>query len=258
MKTNRELATRFDYSASFRAQEPLLGYEVQQRLKEVKLFVVGCGGLGFNIALAAARSGIETIIQCDPQSVEDDNLNRILAGTRHLGRPKLRVVEELLCSFDRATADPGFSYTPLQLPVEHPEVEEYLDRATHIISCPNSLAARRFVLRYAVKAGKTLLNVGVSCMGRALMGEVSAYWPDQPGFACPGCISLRGEEQAQETPLFYPPLLVLSGLSLQLLTAGLAGREESRPNYVAFEASRYSVAALTVGADPSCPFCASP
>jgi len=166
--------------------------------------------------IAAARSGIETIFHCGPQLVEPDNLNRLLANMRHLGLPKTRVLEELLCSCDRATVDPDFSYTPIQLPVEHPYVEGYLEKATQIISCPNSLGARRFALGYAVNAGKTLFNVGVSCSDRALTGEVSVYWPDQPSLECPGCISLKGEESAGETPLFYSPLLVLVGAGLAI------------------------------------------
>jgi molybdopterin/thiamine biosynthesis adenylyltransferase len=250
--------------AWFAAQEPILGPDGQAALRGVSIFVAGAGGLGSSIATFAARAGVERIYQCDPQLVEADNLNRIFAGTRHLGSRKVIAVKELLLSFDRLASDPEFTYTPLLCPVEHGDAQPYLERADFIISCPNSLAARRYLARYAVENAKTLLNVGFSCSPEDFMGgEISLYRPRQVGLACPACVSLNAADQADVAadPLFYPPLAILAGLAVHLLTAEITNFDrqgEARPNFFLYDGFAHELRGLRVPRDPQCTICGSP
>jgi adenylyltransferase/sulfurtransferase len=263
MTIRSQSSTNISPRAWFAAQEPILGSEGQSALRGKSIFVAGAGGLGSSIAIFAARAGVERIYQCDPQLVEADNLNRIFAGTRHLGSRKVIAIKELLLSFDRLASDPEFTYTPLLCPVEHPDAHLYLEKADFIIPCPNSLASRRYLARYAVENAKTLLNVGFSCSPEHFMGgEVSLYRPRQPDLACPACVSLNAEDQADVAadPLFYPPLAILAGLAVHLLTAEITNFDrqgEARPNFFLYDGFAHELRALRVPRDPQCTVCGS-
>jgi len=246
------------YEQRFTAQEPILGPKGMAALRKVRLFNAGAGGLGSNTVLIAFRAGIETAYHADPQFVERDNLNRILAASRHLGQPKLHVLQELLLCFDRLADDRELEYVPLVHPVEHPAVRQYLDRATHIIAGQNSAESRLWLLRYAHERKKPLINVGFACSpGRFMGGEVSIYRPNRDDQGCPACISLRSGVTAS-SPLFYPPLMVLAGLTIHLLIAEVTNFDlwgTKRPNYYVYDGFRYLVSAYMVPRDPRCQIC---
>lgn len=79
-----------DLIASF---EPSLSPEVFDR----RLLVVGLGGNGSHVALAAARMGFSTIVGVDRDVVSESNLSRQVLYTREdVGRPKAEVAAEAL------------------------------------------------------------------------------------------------------------------------------------------------------------------
>lgn len=53
-----------------------VGLELQEKLKDTKFLVAGCGSIGNNIATMAMRSGAENITVADPDKVEEGNLAR--------------------------------------------------------------------------------------------------------------------------------------------------------------------------------------
>jgi molybdopterin-synthase adenylyltransferase len=248
----------------FSAQTPILGGEGQEALRRTKVFVAAAGGLGSSVALFLARAGVERICQCDPQLIEADNLNRIFAATRHLGSRKTIAVKELLLYFDRLGSDPGFNYTSLPFPVEHRDALPYLANADFIVACPNSLAARRYLARYAVGNGKTLLNVGFGCSpGDYMTGELSLYRPRQPEMACPACISPTAAEQADiaPDPLFYPPLAILAALTVHVLVAEITNfdrKGDARPNYFFYDGYAHELQGMSVARSLGCAICGSP
>lgn len=62
------------------------------------IIVVGCGGVGFWVALFSALSGVEHIVLVDPDRVEVSNLNRIALMPSDVGRPKAEVLAEVIHS----------------------------------------------------------------------------------------------------------------------------------------------------------------
>lgn len=61
---------------------------IYDRIKRSRVAVAGLGGLGSNIALALARTGVGCLHLVDDDLVEPSNLNRQQYGIRHLGLPK--------------------------------------------------------------------------------------------------------------------------------------------------------------------------
>lgn len=65
-------------------------------LQAARVGVAGAGGLGSNAAFMLARCGVEHLLLADDDVVEPSNLNRQHYWPRHLGRPKVEVLAELL------------------------------------------------------------------------------------------------------------------------------------------------------------------
>lgn len=66
------------------------------RLGSARVGIAGTGGLGSNAALMLARSGVEDLLLIDHDVVEPSNLNRQQFWPRHVGRPKVEALAELL------------------------------------------------------------------------------------------------------------------------------------------------------------------
>jgi len=60
---------------------------------EKKVAVAGLGGLGSNIAVMLARSGVGRLLLVDFDSVSESNLNRQYYATRHIGMYKTVALE---------------------------------------------------------------------------------------------------------------------------------------------------------------------
>lgn len=247
----------------FEAQIPILGIEGQHALGDKSIFIEGAGGIGSPVAFATARVGFARICHSDPQLIELDNLNRIFAGPQHVGRRKVEAVKDFLLRFDRLHSDREFSYVPLPFPVEHEAVQPHLEEADFLIACANSLAARLYLLRYAVEHKKSLLNVGFGCSpGNYMNGEVSVYRPQQPELACPACVSLDAPQQADTAsdPLIYPPLAILAALTVHLLVAEITdfdSQGDARPNFFFYDGYAHDLRGLRVQRNPNCAICGS-
>ena len=65
-------------------------------LRAARVGIAGAGGLGSNAALMLARSGVGNLVLVDDDVVDASNLNRQQYWPRHVGRPKVEALEELL------------------------------------------------------------------------------------------------------------------------------------------------------------------
>ena len=66
------------------------------RLRAARVGIAGAGGLGSNVALMLARSGVEDMLIIDHDVVDASNLNRQQFWPRHVGRPKVEALGEVL------------------------------------------------------------------------------------------------------------------------------------------------------------------
>ena len=67
-----------------------------EALRAARVGVAGAGGLGSNAVLMLARSGVEHFLLIDDDVVDASNLNRQQFWPRHLGRPKVEALAELV------------------------------------------------------------------------------------------------------------------------------------------------------------------
>jgi molybdopterin/thiamine biosynthesis adenylyltransferase len=97
-------AERFDRQLPY-----LAGYAdpgtAMRRLRDSRVCVIGCGGLGTWALAATASLGIGAFTLADDDVVEPSNLNRqILFGEADVGRPKVELAAAWLARFDSSVA----------------------------------------------------------------------------------------------------------------------------------------------------------
>ena len=69
---------------------------IQEKISTARVAICGLGGLGSNIAVFLARTGIECLHLIDFDTVELSNLNRQQYGFRHLGQYKTHALKEII------------------------------------------------------------------------------------------------------------------------------------------------------------------
>jgi len=68
--------------------------QMQERLKNARVGIAGCGGLGSNCAVALARVGIGKLILADFDVVEESNLNRQYYFRHQIGESKVMCLKQ--------------------------------------------------------------------------------------------------------------------------------------------------------------------
>jgi sulfur carrier protein ThiS adenylyltransferase len=80
--------------------EPTDDPALRARLASAHVAVIGCGGLGSNVAAILLRSGVGTLTLIDHDLVEESNLNRQLFFRDQLGKAKVDALAETLRRID--------------------------------------------------------------------------------------------------------------------------------------------------------------
>ena len=70
--------------------------EEKEKIKKTKILIIGCGGLGSNIAIILTRVGHDNIIIVDYDKVEMKNLNRQQFFYNEVGKSKVHSIKERL------------------------------------------------------------------------------------------------------------------------------------------------------------------
>ena len=92
-KEMQERISREQLDQAFDARFP---EEMQKKLRNARVAVAGLGGLGSNIAVMLARSGVGELLLVDFDTVDVTNLNRQMYLIPQLGKPKAEALPEIL------------------------------------------------------------------------------------------------------------------------------------------------------------------
>ena len=92
-KEMQERVSREQLDQAFDARFP---EEMQTKLRNARVAVAGLGGLGSNIAVMLARSGVGELLLVDFDTVDVTNLNRQMYLIPQLGKPKAEALPEIL------------------------------------------------------------------------------------------------------------------------------------------------------------------
>jgi molybdopterin/thiamine biosynthesis adenylyltransferase len=171
------------YLKRYAAQIPVIGTKNQIRIRDARVHVAGCGGLGSMIIFMLTALGVRNISSNDPQLLELDNLNRFLLGEEFdIGRNKVIAAARFL---DRT---PELNFRPLVARNESIRAAHLFKQADWIFSCANSFKGRSAAAERAIAHNKPIIDVGVADGRKSLGGGIRCWLPQWAAWsACPAC-----------------------------------------------------------------------
>ncbi len=124
----------------------LISEEKFNQLKNKKIMIFGCGGVGGFVIEALARSGIDNLVLIDNDIINESNINRqIIATTKTIGRLKVDVFKERLESINK-----NINVTTYPLFVLKDNINEIdFTNIDYIIDCIDTVTAKLSIIETA-------------------------------------------------------------------------------------------------------------
>ena len=263
-----------DLIASF---EPSLSPEVFDR----RLLIVGLGGNGSHIALAAVRMGFSTIVAVDRDVVSESNLSRQVLYTREdVGRPKADVAAEAL---GRHNLTSEIGTHDLDILAERRKFLGLVDEADLVFLALDQPSTTFFAADACFRARKPAVTGG-TCVLSGL--ATRAWWMGAGQSPCLNCLlpahpsmaewvryfrSDGGEAPGRTTgvdridskmklegrhPSMYPSACIGANLMLGLALNILRGRSDM-PRGLEMSVLDFTLQGLDLPRRPGCPTCST-
>ena len=150
-------------SGIYARQEAAFGKPFVEKLRSLRVCVVGCGGTGSAVAILLARAGVGELILIDSDEIEATNLNRLRgAAFSDIGDKKAVVLKEYIDSLGLSTA-----VAAIDAEIDgNPYAVDALSSADIVFGCTDD------------QIGRELINVALyvyclACIDLGLGGKVS-------------------------------------------------------------------------------------
>ena len=169
-------------------QTLVFGPNLNARLKQLRVGIVGCGGTGSATAMLLARLGVGGIALFDDDIVEVSNLNRLHGANRadaDAMRPKVEVLA-------REVADLalGIRVVPVRAWVESDSARDALKSCDVVFGCTDDHAGRLFLNRFAYFYLRPVIDMGMLIDKNpaggfhSMSGRVTVLVPGSPCLLC--------------------------------------------------------------------------
>lgn len=233
------------------SRQSFLGPRAQETIQSVRVGILGLGGGGSHVAQQLAHVGFKHFFLCDPDVVEDTNLNRLVGATAmdaELASKKVDVAARTIVSLN---PDAAVTAQPQRWEL----VAELLRQTDVVFGCLDSYAARRdlesFARRYLIPLIDIGLDVATGSAGLAQMsGQLILSMPSAPCMWCMGFLNdvTLAEEARRYGDAGVRPQVVWSNGVLASLAVGIAvdlftgwTRSSSTPIYLEYDANTGTV-----------------
>ncbi len=169
---------------------PGFGEQGQEKLKQAKVVIAGCGGLGSPAAIYLAAAGVGTIRIIDHDKVELSNLNRqVLHWDKDIGRDKVQSGQEKLSQLNKNINIEQVSET-----ITSKNADTLITGFTVVIDALDNLPTR-FIIN------KTTVELGIPFIHGAVYGLEGRVMTVVPGkSACLHCL-YQGTPPQQKFPV---------------------------------------------------------
>ena len=151
----------------------------QEKLKEARVLLVGCGGLGSPVALYLAAAGVGTLGLLDSDVVELSNLQRqILHTEASLGEEKVTSAQRRLSALNG-----GLELVVYPLRLTEENASELVEGYDVVVGACDNYATRFYLNQACVKKGIPWVHGAVS----GWEGQLSIFAPHHTG-GCYQCL----------------------------------------------------------------------
>lgn len=164
-------------------QKDLINRKEQLKIKNSKITVIGCGGIGGAAIEMLARIGAENLLIVDKDSFDVSNLNRqLMSSINSIGKSKVQATMERLLSIN-----PQLKIEAVETELDQDNAEEILKDSTLVIDALDNLISRIIICRCAYQLNIPFVHGAV----HGTMGQVTTFTSDTPQyeeiFKLPSC-----------------------------------------------------------------------
>lgn len=164
-KEMQERISREQLNQAFDARFP---EEMRTKLRNARVAVAGLGGLGSNIAVMLARSGIGELLLVDFDTVDVTNLNRQMYLIPQLGKPKAEALPEILYQIN-----PYLTYRSVCIKVTPGNVKELFSEYPIVCEAFDKPDQKAMLVReLLMQCPKTIVVSGNGMAGYADANEI--------------------------------------------------------------------------------------
>lgn len=164
-KEMQERISREQLDQAFDARFP---EEMQTKLRNARVAVAGLGGLGSNIAVMLARSGVGELLLVDFDRVDVTNLNRQMYLIPQLGMPKAEALPEILYQIN-----PYLTYRSVCIKVTPDNVKELFSEYPIVCEAFDKPDQKAMLVReLLMQCPKTIVVSGNGMAGYADANEI--------------------------------------------------------------------------------------
>lgn len=164
-KEMQERISREQLDQAFDARFP---EEMRTKLRNARVAVAGLGGLGSNIAVMLARSGVGELLLVDFDTVDVTNLNRQMYLIPQLGKPKAEALPEILYQIN-----PYLTYRSVCIKVTPDNVKELFSEYPIICEAFDKPDQKAMLVReLLMQCPKTIVVSGNGMAGYADANEI--------------------------------------------------------------------------------------
>lgn len=154
-------------SDQFDRQIRMFGREGQERLKALRVGIVGLGGTGSIVAQQLAHLGIEDFLLLDPDQVEFTNLNRLVGARRaDVGSPKVQIAKRMINEINPEAHVATYEESALLAPVA-----TRLNDVDFVFGCTDSQGSRAVLNQLSYQFLLPMIDMGISIV--AARGHVT-------------------------------------------------------------------------------------
>ena len=230
---------------------PEVGMEVQLKLKQAKVLLIGTGGLGAPLGLYLAAAGVGRIGIVDFDAVDFTNLQRqVLFGTTDVGRPKIEAAADRLRNLN-----PGIQIDAYEMRLSRDNALELFKDYDVIVDGTDNFPTRYLVNDACVLLGKP--NVYGSIF--RFEGQITVFgFPGGPCYRClypepppPGLVPSCAEGGV----LGVLPGIVGTIQAAETLKLILAKGDSLVGRLLLFDALAMKFRELKLRKNPECPVC---
>ncbi|MBD3214463.1 MAG: hypothetical protein GF311_17760 [Candidatus Lokiarchaeota archaeon] len=231
------------------------GYNIEwDDLKTYHVGIIGVGGLGTVSSEMAVRCGIGELTLIDFDTVDIVNLNRLMFREEHIGKSKVKVVNEILKKINNDVKINYFQQDIMDIEFESKFITE-IRKMDIILNGLDNIPAREYLNAKCVHNEITYIDSGASRSG--LSGYVHPIIPNKT--ACAQCLSSIGldlpNERGEPCVASLPSTLaILASVQIQEMLKILLNFGKTI-DYLMYDMIQGKFLSYKTKRDPKCSIC---
>ena len=163
-----------EYWEMLTRQMPLVSEEEQEKFKNAKVTVIGCGGIGGLTIEMLARMGVGELVLVDEDAFDLSNLNRQTLSTHeNLGQPKSEVAEKRVMEIN-----PYVNVTSYSEHVDEENIDKLIKDSRIVIDALDNVLTRVIVSRKAREYRIPFIHGAI----HGTLGQITTFLPNTKSY----------------------------------------------------------------------------